>query len=71
MSQKKILLYSADGEKEEWFMEDQAPADWVRHKPEPKEDEVDEAKLDELQNKPGNSESHRGNGIKRRSKNVI
>ena len=34
MSQKKVLLYSPDGKEECWFMEDEAPAGWVRHKPE-------------------------------------
>ena len=33
MSQKKVLLYSPDGKEENWFMEDEAPADWLRHKP--------------------------------------
>lgn len=33
MSQKKVLLYSPDGKEENWFMEDEAPAGWVRHKP--------------------------------------
>jgi hypothetical protein len=59
MSQKKVLLYSPEG-KEEWFMEDDAPAGWTPTPPVTEEQvaasEAEEADLkkqvDELEADP-------------------
>ena len=33
MSQRKLYLYSPDGKEEGWYMEDKAPAGWLKSDP--------------------------------------
>ena len=58
MSQKKVYLFSPDGKEEGWFMEDDAPAGWVRSKPKPEEGSAPNINPETVkgENEPNNGE---------------